>query len=93
MTASAPAARLIAGASLLAALASGCAPSDPPDSAAAMSVPVTGGAAGNALPPVSLPDLSNLAEWAQDQVRARDGALRALQDDPSAGSESRGDGP
>ena len=83
MTASAPAARLIAGASLLVALASGCAPSDRTDSPAAASVPEAGHSAGEPLPPVSLPALSNLTAWARDQVRARDAALRALQQDPA----------
>ena len=83
MTDPGPVVRLVAGVGLVTALA-GCAPSDRTDSTAAASVPGPGQDAGDPLPPVSLPDLSNLTAWAQDQVRARDAALRALLADPAA---------
>ena len=79
-----PAGRLVAGVSVLIALAGGCAPPDRVDSGAGGGVSAPGRTAGESLPTVSLPDLSNLTAWVRDQVRERDAALRALREDPSA---------
>lgn len=86
-----PAVRLVAGASLLAALAAGCTPSDRTGSTAAAGAPGPRGESARPLLPVSLPDLSNLTAWVQDQVLARDAALRALEADPAASTAARVD--